>query len=567
MGFVIVTGETSGNGLSIPLVSGDQVFVAADALWHSQDGALATAASDQSGISVDVLGQVLAIGAATSAFQFAASSVDLSIATTGGVTDLVASSIAIDFAGDSALLSNSGTIKGANLAVHMGGTGDVATNIGTIDGAVTGLQYTGTGGRLFNLGLIEGGSTGLSSASDLTATNSGEIIGDTAVSLQDGSIQNSGTISGSTYGITGGGALNITNSGVIEGVLSAIFVFGSTTVVNSGTISSLIGNALDMSENGDSVINHGTIIGNVQLRGGDDTFINLGGTVTGVVDGEYGADNYYLDTNAITIQEGFNDGAIDTIHASVDYVLGTGVFVEDLILTGTARLGMGNELDNTITGDVLDDVLGGAGGNDTVIGNIGDDTLKGGTGNDSLTGNDGNDLLAAGAGDDKLAGGNDNDTLAGGIGNDSLNGGADNDLLQGGSGNDTLTGGSGDDTLVGGNGADQMNGGSGVDVYVFNTAADSGTGASSHDIISTGGYIAGQDVIDLRGIDANTALQGDQAFSFIASAAFSHTAGELHYTVSGSNIILAGDVNGDGKPDFSVEIDGVSFVLSTDLLL
>jgi hypothetical protein len=46
------------------------------------------------------------------------------------------------------------------------------------------------------------------------------------------------------------------------------------------------------------------------------------------------------------------------------------------------------------------------------------------------------------------------------------------------------------------------------------------------------------DLIDLSRIDANTLLDGDQAFEFIGNAAFSKTAGELRF----ENISIGGPV-------------------------
>jgi hypothetical protein len=39
-------------------------------------------------------------------------------------------------------------------------------------------------------------------------------------------------------------------------------------------------------------------------------------------------------------------------------------------------------------------------------------------------------------------------------------------------------------------------------------------------------------------------------------ARFTHHAGELRYKVSGANTIVSGDVNGDGKADFSIVLKG-----------
>jgi Ca2+-binding RTX toxin-like protein len=73
---------------------------------------------------------------------------------------------------------------------------------------------------------------------------------------------------------------------------------------------------------------------------------------------------------------------------------------------------------------------------------------------DSITGNTVNNLLEGYGGNDTLAGGGNTDTLNGGDGDDSLVGGDGNDSLDGGAGNDTLEAGAGDDDLYGGEGDD-----------------------------------------------------------------------------------------------------------------
>ena len=141
-----------------------------------------------------------------------------------------------------------------------------------------------------------------------------------------------------------------------------------------------------------------------------------------------------------------------------------------------------------------------------------------------------------------------NDSRTGGNGNDVLNGLGGNDTLNGGYGNDTLNGGDGDDVLNGGMGSNQFVGGAGNDTFVL-AALGSGYSGSIADIpdFATG------DKIDLRAIDANVNLTGDQEFSFIGSASFTG-AGQLRYDGYGT---LYGDVNGDLSFDFYIDVGSV----------
>ena len=64
------------------------------------------------------------------------------------------------------------------------------------------------------------------------------------------------------------------------------------------------------------------------------------------------------------------------------------------------------------------------------------------------------------------------------------------------------------------------------------------------------------DVIDLSGIDANSLLAGDQAFSFVGK--FTKAAGQatLAYSVAKNVTTLSVDINGDGKADYAIAITG-----------
>jgi hypothetical protein len=100
-----------------------------------------------------------------------------------------------------------------------------------------------------------------------------------------------------------------------------------------------------------------------------------------------------------------------------------------------------------------------------------------------------------------------------------------------------------------------MIGGPGFDVVAFETVADSAVGAARDRILdfSAGGAGTFVDRIDLSAIDAKTG-PGNQAFTFIGTAAFSHTSGELRVRQAGATAIVAGDVNGDAVADFEIAL-------------
>lgn len=139
-------------------------------------------------------------------------------------------------------------------------------------------------------------------------------------------------------------------------------------------------------------------------------------------------------------------------------------------------------------------------------------------------------------------------SLHGDFGDNKLYGGAGDDKLHGYRGRDYLSGGDGNDLLRGGRGKDNLVGGDDADVFVFRSALQAGNG-HSRDIIRDFSDADG-DRIDLREIDANAKASGNQAFSFIGTEEFSGKAGELRYLDG----VVAGDVNGDKKVDFEIQI-------------
>jgi serralysin len=79
----------------------------------------------------------------------------------------------------------------------------------------------------------------------------------------------------------------------------------------------------------------------------------------------------------------------------------------------------------------------------------GDDSLKGNLADNVMDGNDGNDTLDGTSGMDAVRGGAGNDSLDGGVGDDSLDGGGDDDMLKGGDGDDQFR-------FAAGDGADRI---------------------------------------------------------------------------------------------------------------
>jgi Ca2+-binding RTX toxin-like protein len=349
--------------------------------------------------------------------------------------------------------------------------------------------------------------------------------------------------------------------------------------------------------------------GNDSLHGlaGDDLL--LGGLGLDVLDGGLGADSmeggagddvYIVDDAGDVVVE-LAGGGHDRVRASLSWTMSEEV--ERLHFFGSSDLdGTGNAIGNRIYGNAGANVLDGAGGDDGLYGFGGNDRLIGGAGADGLIGGAGDDTMEGGAGNDtytvedagdvllELAGGGRDEvkasldwtlgaefeelTLTGsaalngtgnGAGNqlngngaaNQLDGGEGNDSIFGLGGADTLLGGAGKDRLEGGLGADRLVGGLGADRFVFAAAAD-----ANGDVIVDFNRAEG-DRVDLRHMDTNPGLAGDQAFAWIGDAAFSNVAGQLRF----SGGVLAGDMDGNGIADFAITMTGVASLTSAGIWL
>jgi Ca2+-binding RTX toxin-like protein len=220
------------------------------------------------------------------------------------------------------------------------------------------------------------------------------------------------------------------------------------------------------------------------------------------IDGGAGNDSLYGGTgDDVFIVEGQGDIVFENASEGYDLVVASAGYylwgnLEALVLaSGTGSddfFGVGNGLDNSITGNSGSNLLIGGGGNDAIYGLDGIDALFGEAGSDSLFGGAGIDYLVGGAGSDVLDGGDDPDAL---YGEDGV------DLLRGGSGfvTDILVGGAGADTLDGASGLgdyDLMDGGADNDVYIVDTpndltfeAIDGGTDTVRANIVGAGYYL------------------------------------------------------------------------------
>lgn len=322
---------------------------------------------------------------------------------------------------------------------------------------------------------------------------------------------------------------------------------------------------------GNDVLTGGTLADVIYSYGGNDV-VRAGAGDDRVVGGS-GADKLLGQDGADTIFAGADDDVV--YGGNGDDTIDGGAGNDTLKGEAGANRITGGEGDDTIYGGAGADDLSGDTGEDTIVAGEGDDILSGGADNDRLYGGEGADRLYGQGGDDVLIGQGGADKLVGADGNDTLYGYSDNDKLYGDAGSDKLVGGDGDDTLYGGagddrlyadEGADNLYGGTGADTFVFTWLDPSTLISSGRDDIYQFSQADG-DIINLSGIDANTTVNGGQAFDFIGTNAFSEQVSELRYVNTGSETYIYGDINGDGAADFSIHVDGVVELQSIDFIL
>lgn len=256
---------------------------------------------------------------------------------------------------------------------------------------------------------------------------------------------------------------------------------------------------------------------------------------------------------------------------------------------------------DSFTGSTGNDSIYGFAGNDVMSGGAGNDYADGGAGNDNINGGAGDDIAIGGLGDDilngstgfdtasystaaaavtvnlglatqqntvsagldtlvsveKLIGSNFNDTLTGSATANMLMGGLGNDTLRGMAGNDIIDGGAGNDTITGGAGRDGLAGGAGSDIFVFSAASDSATYAARDMIrdFTTGAVVNVGDRLDLRLIDANSAVAGDQAFTFLGVSNNFTAAGQVRVA---NDVIYANTDANLATAELVIDLNGYS---------
>ena len=274
--------------------------------------------------------------------------------------------------------------------------------------------------------------------------------------------------------------------------------------------------------------------GNDTLNGSSGSDLMIGGD---------GSDTYYVDNTGDVVTETNATSTDDTdyVHSYLSaYTLGVNVENGRIVTTSAASL-TGNSLNNVLYAGVGSNVINGGSGTDTLSYAYGVSGLVGvevslATTEAQATGGSGSDIL---------------------VDIENLTGSAYADKLTGNTGANALSGGAGNDILTGGLGADR---------FYFNALDEMGLSSTTRDTIVDFKTSEG-DKIDLLGVDANTALIGNQAFTYLGgiSAFTGDATGQLRFDATAN--ILYGSTDLDTDAEFAIVLTGVNSLATTDFVL
>jgi Ca2+-binding RTX toxin-like protein len=287
--------------------------------------------------------------------------------------------------------------------------------------------------------------------------------------------------------------------------------------------------------------------------------------------------------------------------------------IENIFGSGFDDLIRGSDGENQIRGGRGADALYGRGGDDTFIGEIDGarDVVSGGSGRDLIDYSGGTRGLIITLGDDTTSGTTmtpaefvklelfgrtyfqfrpatiEDDLISiedvtGTRFNDVITGNVSVNRLRGGEGDDEIRAVGSGDTVIGGNGEDSLFRGDGPTTFLYNSFVETSViSILSSEIVGDNNgfdellgpdtifdFLPGEDTINLRGIDANSTLDGDQRFTFVDGDPrivddFSGQAGELvvelfsgRSTANGSISFwsVRGDIDGDRAFDFDLRV-------------
>ena len=365
----------------------------------------------------------------------------------------------------------------------------------------------------------------------------------------------------SAHSLWGGVTISLDPNGHVASSAAVVLSDSGYVLGKIYNIENLVGTAYSdtlSGDDGNNILNGEE--GNDYLYGGAGNDTLDGGTGADYLSGGTGDDVYYVDSTSDKVVEA-SGGGTDEVRTSISgQVLAS--YVENLIFVGSGNFyGIGNTLNNTITGGDGDDTFYGGGGADRLVGGAGSDTASYATGPTAVTIN-----LSTGLGSGGDAAGDVLVSIENVIGSayaDTLIGNAGANTLDGGVGADTLIGGGGDDVYIVDSASDVVTEKSGEGTDEIRTSATSYTlgsnietlvytGTSS--FIGTGNELANK----LVGGNGNDTLQGGAGADTLDGGVGNDTAS---YASSAAavrvNLVTGAASGGEAEGDALVAIENI----------
>ncbi|GAD59975.1 calcium-binding protein [Brevundimonas abyssalis] len=270
--------------------------------------------------------------------------------------------------------------------------------------------------------------------------------------------------------------------------------------------------------------------GDNRLSGGDGDDLIRGGAGADILEGGDGIDTVSYAGSSAGVTINLSDNTASGGHAEGDVISG----FENIL---------GSSFDDVLTGDAGANVLDGGAGADRMEGGAGDDIYHVESRNDVV-------IELAGGGVDTVLSSVSFDARFTHVENITLLGGANANVV-GNALSNIIIGNSADSIIIGNGGADYLTGGGGSDIFKYNEVSDSSF--ADYDRIMD---LGADDFIDLRNIDANANVAGNQVFERVGE--FTGQAGQLTLTwLPGAGFtLLAADVDGDGVADMRIVLYG-----------
>ncbi len=479
-----------------------------------------------------------------------------------------------------------GTTRADNLIG--GATNDSLSGLGgsdTLDGGLGADTMAGGAGNDFYF-VDDSGDVVVEKASEGTDTVNASITWALGANVENLILTGTASINGAGNTLnnilTGNAAANVLDGGMGADTMSGgagddVYVVDNgsdqviesasagTDSVNASTTYSLTANVENLTLTGAATINGvGNALNNV-ITGNAAANILDGGAGADTMAGGAGNDVYIVDNAGDTIVEGASAGT-DSVNSSISHALAANV--ENLTLTGSAAInGLGNALNNVITGNAGVNMLDGGAGADTMSGGAGDDSYVVDNTGDIVTeaasaGTDGVNSLVSYA----LTANVENLTLIGasainGTGNtlnNVITGNAAANVIDGGAGLDLISGGAGNDSINGGLGSDTLDGGAGADIFIFNTTL----GSTNVDRIS--GFVTIDDTIQLDHaiFTALGAVGALTVGAFNTGAAATQADDRVIYNTSTGALLYDADGSGKGGAIQFAHLSGLTGTLS-----